>query len=255
MLSLLSPRTHKCFATELQPLCSQLVLPLKFIPFQMRFLFIFVKTHAILVGPIFQSLKVSLNEWWLLLPRHLPLFPLWSHLQTQGGFSPIIRIFTKILNSTTGPSTNFQGTPFQGPLTVWLWAKHHIVLWSLEMRHFSQSVCPNCILPTCLQEYWGEHVKCLVKAKVQSIRNSSFIHWTSGFVTESIILAKHNLHLVNLSWGFPAIFFLVFHMLGKHFHKHLFHDFPQKCSETDSSAVSQIFIFVDRYNICPFPVT
>lgn len=133
--------------------------------------------------------------------------------------------------------------------------RHHIVLWSLEMRHFSQSVCPNCILPTCLQEYWGEHVKCLVKAKVQSIRNSSFIHWTSGFVTESITLAKHNLHLVNLSWGFPAIFFLVFHKLGKHFHKHLFHNFPQKCSETDSSAVSQIFIFVDRYNICPFPVT
>lgn len=205
MLSLLSPRTHKCFATELQPLCSQLVLSLKFIPFQMQFLFIFVKTHAILVGPIFQSLKASLNEWWLLLPRHLPLFPLWSHLQTQGGFSPIVRIFTKILNSTTGPSTNFQGTPFQGPLTVWLWAKHHIVLWSLEMRHFSQSVCPNCILPTCLQEYWGEHVKCLVKAKVQSIRNSSFIHWTSGFVRKHHI-GQAQFTLGKSELGFPSHF-------------------------------------------------
>lgn len=104
------------------PVCSLSVLPLKFIPFQMQFLFIFVKTLTILVGPIFQPPKVSLNEWWLLLPRHLPLLPLWSHLQIQGWFSPIIRIFTKILNSTTTPSINFQGTAFQGLLTVRLWA-------------------------------------------------------------------------------------------------------------------------------------
>lgn len=45
-----------------QPVSPQPFLLLKIIPFQVQdFIFIFVKPHAILVGPIFQPVKVSLN--------------------------------------------------------------------------------------------------------------------------------------------------------------------------------------------------
>lgn len=108
-------------------------------------------------------------------------------------------------------------------------ATHNIALWSLEMRHFIQS-CMSKLYLTNLSTgmLGGEHVKCLAEVKVQSICNSSFIHWVSGFITENIMLVKHNSPLVNLSWVFPAIFFLVFPIHGKTLSQTLAPQLPPK---------------------------